>query len=162
FHGDPLLQADINLAYSLDGVYRKGEFYLRWLQRVNSLFFATAAGRAVFLYLLLPFIGGFMVVIGGQEMYHIWGKVVRGATNLVVGKPAQATQQTTPTVTTQPVIVPPDGKVTADEVEGTDEEGDLIWEDAPHPAIIVQEVFLPTPIPAKEGHEFHVPWWWVG
>ena len=45
--GDALLRADINLAYALDGVYRKGEVYLRFLQRVNSLFFANPLGRLV-------------------------------------------------------------------------------------------------------------------
>ncbi len=40
--GDQLLRADRKLALALDGVYRRGEFYLRWMQRLSSLGFGTA------------------------------------------------------------------------------------------------------------------------
>ena len=33
------------LADELEGVYRRGEVYLRWLQRLSALAFATRAGR---------------------------------------------------------------------------------------------------------------------
>ena len=39
--GDQLLRADRKLALALDGVYRRGEFYLRWMQRLSSLGFGT-------------------------------------------------------------------------------------------------------------------------
>ena len=39
--GDQLLRADRRLATVLDGVYRRGEFYLRWMQRMSSLGFGT-------------------------------------------------------------------------------------------------------------------------
>ena len=39
--GDQLLRADRQLALALDGVYRRGEFYLRWMQRLSSLGFGT-------------------------------------------------------------------------------------------------------------------------
>ncbi len=42
--GDQLLRADRKLALALDGVYRRGEFYLRWMQRLSSLGFRHAHG----------------------------------------------------------------------------------------------------------------------
>ena len=42
--GDELLRADRKLALALDGVYRRGEFYLRWMQRLSSLAFGTRIG----------------------------------------------------------------------------------------------------------------------
>ena len=43
--GDRLLQADKALAEVLDGVHRRGEVYLRWLQRFSALAFGTPGGR---------------------------------------------------------------------------------------------------------------------
>jgi len=60
--GDPLLRADRRLAASLDGVYRHGEFYLRWMQRLSSLAFGTQLGRLVTRYLAVPYGGTFLVV----------------------------------------------------------------------------------------------------
>ena len=37
--GDDLLLADRKLSLMLDGVYRRGEFYVRWMQRLSSLGF---------------------------------------------------------------------------------------------------------------------------
>ncbi len=62
FRGDRLLRTDAALSISLDGVYRRGEVYLRWLQRFSSLFFGTRAGRLSTLYLALPFGGAFVVL----------------------------------------------------------------------------------------------------
>lgn len=71
--GDRLLQADGALARSLDGVYRHGEFYLRWLQRFSSLAFATPAGRFLTSYIALPYGGAFVVLEGLQ---HLVGPLV--------------------------------------------------------------------------------------
>src|SRR5205807_1971072 len=57
--GDPLIRANRQLAVSLDGVYRRGEIYLRLLQRLSALAFGTAVGRFLTLYLILPFGGAF-------------------------------------------------------------------------------------------------------
>jgi len=64
FTGDALLRADRRLAETLQGVYQKGPFYLRWLQRLNSLFFGTPVGRFVTKYLALPFGGAFIILMG--------------------------------------------------------------------------------------------------
>ncbi len=60
-HGDALLAADARLAADVDGVHRRGETYLRGLQKVSSLLFGTSVGRALVLYVLLPVGGGFLV-----------------------------------------------------------------------------------------------------
>jgi hypothetical protein len=49
--GDQLLRADRQLSASLDGVYRRGEIYLRFLQKVSSVLSGTGVGRLLSLYL---------------------------------------------------------------------------------------------------------------
>ncbi|HWO17877.1 MAG TPA: hypothetical protein VNO30_03850 [Kofleriaceae bacterium] len=66
--GDPLLRADALLATSLDGVYRRGEIYMRGLQKGSSVLFGTRLGRLVTLYVLLPLLGAFAVLEGLQHM----------------------------------------------------------------------------------------------
>lgn len=55
FAGDPLLRADRLMAASLDGVYPRGPFYLRWLQKANSLAYGIPWGRMLTRYVALPF-----------------------------------------------------------------------------------------------------------
>ncbi len=62
--GDQLLRADRQMAASLDGVYRGGEVYLRFPQRVSSLAFGTPAGRFLTRYVALPFGGAFLTLEG--------------------------------------------------------------------------------------------------
>lgn len=62
--GDHLLRSDDRLDVSLDGVYRRGEFYLRWLQVVSSLAFGTRAGRFGTLFIAIPFGGAVIIVVG--------------------------------------------------------------------------------------------------
>ena len=93
--GDPLLRADRNLAYALDGVYRRGEIYLRMIQRFSSIFFGTPWGRALTLYLLLPFGGAFFALMFAEELRHIGGNVVGLVSRSFESKPkAQATPGT--------------------------------------------------------------------
>ena len=62
--GDRLLKADDELDVALDGVYHRGEFYLRWLQVVSSLGFGTDRGRFLTKYIAIPFGGAFLIVEG--------------------------------------------------------------------------------------------------
>jgi hypothetical protein len=62
--GDALVRLNRQLAVHLDGVYRRGEIYLRWLQRMSSLGFGTRAGRFLTRYLVLPFGGAFVILKG--------------------------------------------------------------------------------------------------
>ncbi|MBI1347955.1 hypothetical protein GC163_16900 [bacterium] len=68
--GDRLLRADRHLATGLDGVYLRGPFYLRWLQRMTSLFFGTHPGRLITQYIALPFGGAFVMLKGLQLLWE--------------------------------------------------------------------------------------------
>jgi hypothetical protein len=71
FLGDCLICLNRRLAVSLDGVYRPGEIYLRWLQRLSSTAFGTPVGRFLTRYAVLPFGGAYMVLKAAQEIAHI-------------------------------------------------------------------------------------------
>ncbi|CAN5906115.1 hypothetical protein BH11MYX3_BH11MYX3_10830 [soil metagenome] len=66
--GDQLLRVDRILEGSLDGVYRSGEVYLRFLQRLSSIVFGTPLGRIITLYAILPFVAAFAALEGLQHM----------------------------------------------------------------------------------------------
>jgi hypothetical protein len=68
FTGDPLIRLNSRLAVDLDGIYHRGEIYLRGLQRLSSLFFGNPIGRAVTLYLLLPMLGAFFIIKGANVL----------------------------------------------------------------------------------------------
>jgi len=69
--GDQLLRADRQLSRSLDGVYRRGEFYLRWMQQLSSLAFGTRVGRILTRYAAVPFGGSFLAVAGLQHLVEL-------------------------------------------------------------------------------------------
>ena len=69
--GDPLLRLDRHLATALDGVYRPGEIYLRWLERLTAPAFGTTIGRWLVLYVLLPFGGAAVLLQGAKEMLKL-------------------------------------------------------------------------------------------
>ncbi|HET6883764.1 MAG TPA: hypothetical protein VFI31_26665 [Pirellulales bacterium] len=62
FSGDQLLVADQVLGQSLDGVYHRGEAYIRLPQRVSSLAFGTAVGRTLVRYLAIPYGGAYLTI----------------------------------------------------------------------------------------------------
>jgi hypothetical protein len=70
--GDRLLKANRRLALALDGVYHRGEIYLRVLQRLSSLAFGTRTGRLLTRYLILPY-GGAAVILEGLQ--HVVGPI---------------------------------------------------------------------------------------
>lgn len=82
--GDPLLRLDRRLATLLDGVYRRGEFYLRWLERFTALNFGTKIGRLLTLFVTIPFGGAYLVMqalthfvlspVGAQEP-PLWAEI---------------------------------------------------------------------------------------
>ncbi|MFH2007048.1 MAG: hypothetical protein ABI333_10725 [bacterium] len=71
--GDGLLRLDHALAAPLEGVYRRGEGYLRWLQRLSSLVFGTSTGRFLTRFVLLPAGGAFVALEGLQ---HLLGPIL--------------------------------------------------------------------------------------
>lgn len=68
--GDALIEADRRLSVELDGVYRRGEVYLRSLQRISSIAFGTLTGRRFVLYLALPFGAAFVLLEGVSHMVN--------------------------------------------------------------------------------------------
>jgi len=66
--GDRLLRADRKLAAAMDGIYRGGEVYLRWLQRLSALAFGTKLGRLLTRYVAMPYGGAFVVLEGLQHV----------------------------------------------------------------------------------------------
>ena len=75
-YGDPILRADARLACALDGVYRRGEIYLRFLQKVSSVAFGTSTGRVVTLHLVLPLLLSFVLLEGFQHLAHPIGRAL--------------------------------------------------------------------------------------
>ncbi|MEI8017850.1 MAG: hypothetical protein WCH39_06580 [Schlesneria sp.] len=71
FTGDPLLRADKLMSVSLDGVYQRGPFYLRWLQKLNSLAYGIPWGRLLTLYVALPFGLSFLLLMSIEEIGHL-------------------------------------------------------------------------------------------
>lgn len=69
--GDPLLKADELLSTALDGVYQPGPFYLRWLQRANSLAFGIPGSRLITKYIALPFGLSFLTLMAFEEVAHL-------------------------------------------------------------------------------------------
>jgi hypothetical protein len=67
--GDRLLKANRGLAAALDGVYHRGEIYLRLLQRLSSTAFGTSPGRFLTRFLVLPFGGAFVLLMGLVEIF---------------------------------------------------------------------------------------------
>lgn len=70
--GDRLLKADDKLDKVLDGVYRRGDFYLRWIQMISAMFFGTRKGRFATLFLIIPF-GGALVLV--ESIRHVWHQI---------------------------------------------------------------------------------------
>jgi hypothetical protein len=68
FLGDQLLQANRRLSDKLDGVYRRGEVYLTFPQRLSSLAFGTPLGRFLTGYVVLPFGGAFLIQVFVQHL----------------------------------------------------------------------------------------------
>lgn len=69
--GDPLLRANRELAVRAPGLYRRGEIYLRWLQRGSSVAFGTHPGRLFVRHVAIPFGGAYATVVFAQEMLHL-------------------------------------------------------------------------------------------
>ena len=80
YRGDHLLRADDRLDVAMDGVYRRGEFYLRWLQITSSLFFGTRVGRFATQFLIIPFGGAVVIVEGVSHIIDLFNRRVAKAT----------------------------------------------------------------------------------
>jgi len=132
--GDSLLRADTRLAYDLDGIYRRGEFYLRFLQRVSSLFFGTPPGRLLFLYLIAPFLAAFLTLTFAIEIKHISRDIYAFASKILAPKPPRTASQVA-AATGETIFYMWDEDdnlvfIDLDEYDW-DEDGNLVWVDHP-------------------------------
>jgi hypothetical protein len=80
FRGDCLILANRRLATTLAGVYRRGEVYLRWLQRISSAAFGTPPGRLFTRYVAIPFGAAFLLLKGLEEVLEPVFQILRGRT----------------------------------------------------------------------------------
>ncbi len=71
FRGDAVLRLNQRLAVSLDGVYERGDFYQRWIQRFSLLAFGTFLGRCLTKYLAIPFGGAVVILVVAEHLGHI-------------------------------------------------------------------------------------------
>ena len=69
--GDAALRANSRLAVTLDGVYEPADFYLRWILRFSHLMFGTATGRFLTLFLVIPFGGAYVALIGSDHLVEL-------------------------------------------------------------------------------------------
>lgn len=96
--GDPLLRLDTRLASLLDGVYRRGELYSRWLEGATSLMFGTLTGRVLTRFVLLPallawmsvYLLGFLLSLVPER----WSPGLRQASNVLMGPVHDWAEQT--------------------------------------------------------------------
>ncbi len=157
WNGDPLLRADARLARDLDGVYRRGEFYLRALQRFTALFFGTKWGRAFTLFVALPFGGAFLTLMFAEELRHIGLKlaslVSKSAAPRVVKPPEPAPVEPKPAPAAEP------------EWKFDEETGEFFIEDAPvieDRAKLVRDAFTSSAgsdaAHADHGHSVLIAW----
>ncbi len=118
--GDPLLRTDKLLASRVDGVYQRGPFYLRWMQRANSLAYGTHYGRLLTKFVFLPFGLSFLTLMAVEEVAHL-------AVKHVVPAPPHAVADLPPAQ--HPPIKPQPTEPTADpdavEPEASSEASDL-------------------------------------
>lgn len=61
--GDALVRLDRRLGSLLDGVYRPGDFYVRWLERFTAFKFGTWWGRLLTRFVTLPFLLAWVVLL---------------------------------------------------------------------------------------------------
>jgi len=83
--GDALLRANRLLANRMDGIYRRGEIYMRALQKGSSLAFGTSVGRWLVLFLILPFGSAFVLLEGLHHFIEAISGLVRFFVRNVVG-----------------------------------------------------------------------------
>ncbi|MBM79458.1 MAG: hypothetical protein CMJ78_02540 [Planctomycetaceae bacterium] len=95
--GDKLLQADKQFSSLLDGVYQRGESYLRWLQRLSSLAFGTRLGRFLSQYVAIPYGGAFVVIEAIRELYHGVHRFIASNGTAEVAEPSEEAVEATTT-----------------------------------------------------------------
>ncbi|MEO2029481.1 MAG: hypothetical protein ABGZ23_26720 [Fuerstiella sp.] len=112
--GDHLLRSDDRLDVSLDGVYRRGEFYLRGLQIISSLAFGTRTGRFATLFLAIPFGGAVVIVVAAHHVLAVATQALKKRTDAVHGSRANAPEDVEKAAPTNSDAVDVAGDVASD------------------------------------------------
>ncbi|MCS6863960.1 MAG: hypothetical protein NZS48_02655 [Gemmata sp.] len=157
--GDALLRTDAELAETLDGVYRRGECYLRWLQRFVSVFFGTPWGRILTLYLALPFGGSFLTLMFAEELRHIGLSIGEFVARSMGGRSPQPVATPAPLHTdTEHAPEPANTPQPPEDIHFDEEELVFVWsEDMGQPAFDpVEGVFVWIDEKAREQVVRHV------
>jgi hypothetical protein len=161
--GDALLRADNGLAYALDGVYRRGEFYLRWIQRFASVFFGTPWGRAVTLYLALPFGGAFLLLMSVAELRQKALSVEEFVARSFQPKPARPAADPAPAADPPPPP-PADGSWQFDEETGEmyrdDRDNLFVWQSPQGREAVgklAKDVFFSSAAHDRPEEQHHIP-----
>src|SRR6185436_13785233 len=112
--GDPLLRTDRLLASRVDGVYQRGPFYLRWLQRLSSLAYGTHYGRLLTKFLFLPFGLSFLTLMAVEEVAHlVIGHSSPQAADVAVDSPATPLIPAAASDAQPAAVEPPDASAAA-------------------------------------------------
>ncbi|MGO9113751.1 MAG: hypothetical protein ACLP9L_31355, partial [Thermoguttaceae bacterium] len=69
--GDAVLRLNRRMSVTLDGVYERGDFYQRWIQRFSLLAFGTFLGRCLTKYLAIPFGGAVVTLVVVEHLVHL-------------------------------------------------------------------------------------------
>jgi hypothetical protein len=70
FRGDGVLRLNRRLGVALDGVYERGDFYQRWIQRFSLAAFGTSLGRFLTKYLAIPYGVAFVILVVIEHLAH--------------------------------------------------------------------------------------------
>jgi hypothetical protein len=105
FLGDPIIRANRKLAVRMDGIYRRGEIYLRALQRLSSLGFGTKLGRLLVLWLILPFVASFIILSGIHEIAHVLGGLFHWLEKIILGAGQPAPEAHSKSILTSPYTI---------------------------------------------------------
>jgi hypothetical protein len=155
--GDALLRLDRRLKDDLDSLYHPAEVYLRWFQRASSLGFGNRAGRWATRYLILPFLGAFLLLESLQHVLHALSGLSAWMSKILAPKPRTPPVTATPTVTDMERVPPaPPGNevVNVDDFNPFDFQLDFNPTEAA--TVVTQAV---TAAPPDSQHGIHLVTW---
>lgn len=130
--GDKLLKADRQLNRTMDGVYQRGDIYLRWLQRLSAASFGTLAGRFLTRFIAIPYGASYIIY---AALAHIIELFERDAEAAETPPPGGSTAADSPKADSSSETTLPSASGPPTEGEETDLESDG---SAPEPEPLVK------------------------
>nr|MBC8290607.1 hypothetical protein [Planctomycetota bacterium] len=77
--GDKLLKADRQLNRTMDGVYQRGDIYLRWLQRLSAASFGTLIGRFLTRFIAIPYGASYIIYAAVAHIIELFDRDTEAA-----------------------------------------------------------------------------------